>query len=315
MSNPSNPKVRDVADSFIRQLENGTPPWLKPWRDGVGGGSAHLPRNLISGHCYSGINVPLLWAEAADRGYADSSWLTYRQAIARGGYVRRGEKASTVYFLKPTVVAGEGDEKARYFALLKSYAVFNVAQCEGVRPIKRASPASRPEPERVAHADKLVEKSGARMEFGGDRAFYTTAGDYIRLPMRAAFRDAAGYYGTALHELTHWTGHAARCNREFGKRFGDQAYAAEELVAEIGASLLCAHTGIDAGLQHAAYVATWIKLLTDHPKAIFTAASQAWKAFELVATLAGESTGAADRHDDDKAGTPAPVHLPIAAWP
>lgn len=274
----------DVTARILAHMENGVAPWVKPWSTS---GRENMPHNAATGRPYSGMNVILLWM-VSDK-YAEPRFLTFKQAKALGGNVRKGEHGYQVVFVKP--MAGKVDaatgEKGRDFMMLRAYTVFNVEQCENLperitMPVKAEA---KPAGERDATIDEFIKATGCdyREGAGGDRAFYQPAGDYVAMPRFDAFHSAAAYYGTALHELAHWTGHASRLDREFGKRFGSNAYAAEELVAELAAAFLSAEFGIDGQLQHnAAYLSHWIKMLKDDSKAFFTAASAAQKAADYL---------------------------------
>ena len=207
---------------------------------------------------YRGINVVLLALEAQRHGYPRNAWLTYRQASELGGQVRRGEQGVSVVFWRLRHFAAiadaypaedEHDLPDRIIPLLRSFSVFNVAQIDGLPPELMVVPVVTWEPE--ARAEELLLMSGAIIRHGGAQAFYQPRTDEIHLPPRQWFPAGVRYYATALHELCHWTSHPSRCKRELGKRFGDFSYAAEELIAEIGAAFLCAHCRVDGQLEHA----------------------------------------------------------------
>ena len=165
--------------------------------------------------------------------------------------------------------------------MLRSFTVFNADQIEDLPPAL-AQPEPAPDWSPVEEAERLLVASGAVIRHGGDQAFYRPSDDVIQLPLRSAFPQATGYYGVALHELTHWTGHATRCNRPMQSRQHLTAYGFEELVAEMGAAFLCGHCGIDAELQHAGYIAHWLEALRHDKRLVFTAASMAQKAADFV---------------------------------
>ena len=272
---------QEVTDRIIEQLEQGVAPWVRPWRaDARSGG---MPYNAISGKAYRGINVALLYSNL----YPETGWMTYKQASDVGANVRKGEKGSMIVFYKPFVVRdrnapvnADGEHPERTIPLLRAFHVFNLAQIENLPAKFLPQPDNRPEPERHATAESLMSR--ATVKHGGDRAFYAPAPDFIQLPDARSFADMGAYYGTALHELTHWTGHSARLSREYGKRFGDQAYAREELVAEMGAAFLCAHCGIAGKLQHPEYISNWLQVLKGDKRAVLIAASHAQKASDFV---------------------------------
>lgn len=275
-----------VTNGIIRELEAGTAPWVKPWS--TGSDDVSLPYNAATSREYSGINIPVLWATALDRGYVLPRWLTFRQAKELGGHVRKGEQGTTVVFVKrlPPQAEGndeeEGEARSKPKSVLRSFTVFNVAQCDGL-PARLSLPMTpRPEGERHQAAEAFLEATKAEVRHGGNRAFYSPTHDFVGLPPFAAFESAGHYYATSLHEHVHWTGSENRLAREFGKRFGDRAYAAEELVAELGAAFLCAHLGIEGRLRHAEYVKSWLELLKEDARAIFTAASRASQAADYL---------------------------------
>jgi antirestriction protein ArdC len=280
---------REITDRIIAALEAGTPPWVQPWSSGVD----TLPMNASSKRSYRGVNVVLLALEAQTHGYALNRWLTYRQASELGGQVRRGESGTTVVFWKlrrlgvtadsyPDV--NEPDLHERVIPLLRAFTVFNVAQVDGLPAELAAVSPAMWEPE--ARAEELLLMSAATIRHGGAQAYYHSGTDEIHLPPRQAFSTGDPYYATALHELTHWTSHSSRCNRQLGKRFGDDAYALEELIAEMGSAFLCAHCRIDGHLQHATYVDHWLRVLRADKRAIFMAATKAQQAADYLTVLA-----------------------------
>jgi antirestriction protein ArdC len=285
---------QQVTDSIVAILENGTRPWVKPWSGN--GGAAPMPVNLAlpmraNGQNYRGINILLLWSQAAAKGYASNYWLTYKQAGADGGNVKRGEKGTHIVFFSP-IVRQDDDGTERKTFILRGYTVFNADQCENL-PAKYyttpvCKPVAAPQPAdkhaRIASAESLIANTGAVIRHGGDRAFYMPALDAIQMPDFNSFVRNTAYYATCIHELAHWTGHASRLNRQFGARFGDDAYATEELVAELASAFTCASIGMGAEEmpQHASYIASWLRRLKNDKKYIFTAASAAQKAADLL---------------------------------
>jgi antirestriction protein ArdC len=235
-----------------------------------------------------------LWAAAQTKGYESGHWGTYQQWQDRGAQVRKGEKATLVVFWKFAHDSGEsqsdGDTPASGSRLLftKGYSVFNAAQVDGYTP---KADVERPLPKRIEQAEAFFQAIGADLRHGGNQAFYSPAGDYVQMPPFLAFRDAVSYYSTLAHESTHWTANVARCNRELGKRFGDQAYAAEELIAELGAAFTCAHLGLstEPRTDHAQYLQSWLRVLKADKRAIFTAASKAQQAADWMVQRAGWS--------------------------
>jgi antirestriction protein ArdC len=273
-----------VTATIIEALERGVRPWAPSWD--TPGGLGVLPIRA-TGEAYRGVNVLLLWGSAAAQGFDQPRWMTFKQAQAAGGCVRKGEKGTKVVYAGRIVREGEADDGAddQVIPFLKGYTVFNVAQVEGLGAEWFVTPpAPRPEPERDAAAEAFFAAVGADVRHHGARAYYDRDADAITLPPLAAFHDAEGYYATRAHETVHWTGHERRLGREFGKRFGDQAYAAEELVAEIGAAFVCAQLGLSAEPRedHSAYLAGWLKCLKADKRAIFTAASAAQAACDYL---------------------------------
>jgi antirestriction protein ArdC len=281
---------QEVTDAILAALEKGAAPWVRPW-DVAGTGLVSVPTNISTRRAYQGVNVLLLWCSADAKGYKSSEWGTYRQIQAMGGNVRRGEKSTLVTFWKQWTVtdrdATTGEKTTKRIPLLRSFCVFNREQCEGLPAVEAAPVVPMTENERNAAVEAFVKATGAdvRESEREGRAFYAPTGDYVGMPAIGRFKDSGAYYGTLLHEMTHWTGHASRCARDFSGRFGDDAYAFEELVAEIGSAFLCAEHRIDGTLQHPEYVAHWIKVLKGDRKAIIHAAA---KAREAAGFLRGE---------------------------
>jgi len=271
-----------VTAQIVTAIENGTGTWRMPWH--TSGRFAFSPINVASKKPYRGINTLCLWAAAQAKGYERAEWATYQQWQDRGAQVRKGEKATTVVFWKFAHESGEvqddgAETPAGRSRLLftRGYSVFNAAQVDGYTPTADAEASM---PERIAHAEAFFAAIRADVRNGGNQAFYSPASDHIQMPPFAAFREGVAYYSTLAHEHTHWTAPMARCDRQLGKRFGDNAYAAEELIAEIGAAFTCAHLGlsIEPREDHAQYLASWLRVLKADSRAIFTAASKAQQA-------------------------------------
>jgi antirestriction protein ArdC len=275
----------EVTTKIVAALEAGTPPWIRPWSAGLD----RFPTNGMSRRPYRGINCVLLTLEAQLRGFSRNTWLTFRQASELGSQVRGGEHGATVIFYKAhELPAADAEDQAarRVVPLLRSFTVFNVAQIDQL-PERLQRPAAEPTAWVREHApEKLLADSGAKIDHSGFAAFYNHAEDRIQLPERELFADAGSYYATALHELTHWTGHASRLDRQLGRRFGASAYAMEELVAEIGSAFVCAACGVEGRLQHASYVSNWIEILKSDKRAVFAAAAKAQQAADYVEGLA-----------------------------
>jgi antirestriction protein ArdC len=263
-----------ITQSIITDLENGLAPWTKPWKTGSGGGI--MPVNAATTRPYSGINIPILWHAQQVHEYPTPQWMTYKQALPLDSHVRKGEQGTTVVFTKRLTVKAEEDEE-KHIAMLRTYTVFNIAQIDGF--------AAAPEPLVKTVDDqtlKFIEATKADIRHGGNIACYVPSKDFVQLPNPVAFDSYEHYQATALHELAHWSGHQSRLNRDLGNRFGTKAYAAEEMVAELGAAFLCAHLGIKGELKHAEYLADWLRLLKEDNRAIFTASSKASQAADYL---------------------------------
>ena len=282
-----------ITNRIIESLEAGVRPWLKPWNAGHAAGRITRPLRH-NGQPYSGINVFMLWMEAKARGYSAPIWMTFRQAQELGGHVRKGEKGSLVVYAnsmtKTEIDAESGEEQDRTIPFLKGYTVFNVEQIDELPAhyyARAAAPVLDPI-ERIAPVESFLAHTGAAVSHGGNQAFYMPSQDRIQMPPFAFFRDPESYYATLLHETVHWTKHATRLERDFGrKRWGDEGYAMEELVAEIGAAFLSADLGITPDIRedHASYIASWLKVLKDDKRAIFSAAGHAQRAASFLHDL------------------------------
>jgi antirestriction protein ArdC len=286
----------EVTAKIIAQLEAGVFPWAQPWS--AAAAVPGLPRNAVSGRVYSGVNVLILWGAVIDGCYPSQDWLTFRQAMAAGGCVRKGEKGETVFYAdrftpdngRDQIEGGsesQGDTP-RSIPFLKRFVVFNAAQCDGLPARLTADPVPLPARELHERAEALIAATGADFRIGGARAFYDVAGDYVQVPPQSAFSEPLGFYQTALHEASHWAGAAARLGRDQSGRFGSALYAKEELVAELSSAYLCAALGIAPSVHHADYLGSWLAVLRADSRAIFKAASQASKAADYL--LAFERT-------------------------
>lgn len=288
----------EVTRKIISELEAGRLPWVQPWDASAAAGPG-LPRNALTKRRYSGVNVLLLWGAAIEGGHASQHWLTFRQALEAGGNVRKGEKGTTVVYADRFIPeaekarAVESGDDAKAVPFLKRFTVFNVAQCEGLRPGLAADPAPLPEREIIPHAEALIAATGADFRIGGDKAFYAPGPDFVQVPPQPAFREQINFYRTAFHELSHWTGNGKRLGRDQSGRFGSKPYAREELCAEISAAFICAALGIVPTVRHADYVGSWLEVLREDNRAIFRAASQASKAADYILAFAeGEDADA-----------------------
>lgn len=266
---------QSITDRIIEQLEAGIAPWVKPWSGSSG--QAVEPHNAVSGRVYNGVN----WLVLSCSDYQSSGWLTFKQALELGGNVRTGEKGTQIVFWQFNTIKDDETGKEKSIPFAKAYTVFNVAQCENLDPAKLKLP-TLPVPGQTT-ANQLAANCGANVQHGGSRAFFQLGGDFIRLPSFDSFTHADHYQSTLAHELTHWTGHKSRLDRQFGSRFGTDDYAFEELVAELGSAFICASIGVSLNcLQHADYIGNWLKILRNDKRAIFTAASKAKQAAEYI---------------------------------
>jgi antirestriction protein ArdC len=270
-----------VTAQIINAIEQGVGTWRMPWH--TSGRFAFSPINVTSKKPYRGINTVCLWAAAQSKGYESGEW---------------GEKATLVVFWKFANGSSRADDadgaddslhtSGSRLLFTKGYSVFNAAQVDGYTPMSDPKCAM---PERIEQAEAFFEATGSDLRHGGNQAFYSPSGDYVQMPPFQAFRDGLSYYSVLAHEHTHWTANPARCNRELGKRFGDNAYAAEELIAELGAAFTCAHLGLttEPREDHAQYIQSWLKVLKADKRAIFTAASKAQQAADWLMQRAGVS--------------------------
>lgn len=300
-----------VTDQIVQAIEESRASGIDlPW---YRGGGTSLPINAVTGQAYRGVNVLSFWAAAEIRGFATGHWATYKQWQSIGAQVRKGETSTVGVFYKkivPTrrnhdetrVVTGDGTTSQRAtaaenggdprpFLFAKSFRVFNADQVDGYEAddVPGACLVAR-----IERAERLVDASGASVCHGGARAFYDRVQDRIRMPDPERFRDTGtstateGYYGVLFHEMTHWTGHGRRLDRDLNGRFGDAAYAMEELVAELGSAYLAAALQLTPQPRpdHAGYIATWLRALKSDSRGVFTAAARASEAADFIVGLA-----------------------------
>jgi antirestriction protein ArdC len=286
------PKTRDVftlvTNRIIEHLEQGTVPWKQPWTN------AGLPRNLVSGKAYRGINVWLL----NSLGYEQNVFLTYNQVKDLGGSVRKGERANLVVFWKWVDEDSEnsnikGDSKKKV-PLLRYYLVFNIAQCENIP--ERFTPIEIPtKNDPIEVCDEIIKRMphAPEIRHKGDEAYYHPFFDFVNMPSKQQFVNSETYYATLFHELIHSTGHESRLNRKelqtaAPKDFG--AYSVEELTAEIGACYLNSYAGIDGWdfTNHVAYIQGWLEKLKNDKRCIVYASTQAQKATDYILNHAGQ---------------------------
>lgn len=272
--------AEEIAAKFIAQLQDGVVPWRKPWSPYPG-----VPlQNYFSKRAYRGINTMILGIEQMIHGYGSPAWTTYKAAAERGHYVRKGEKGTKIVFWKPSKVEDKTTGEEKNILIARLYTVFNTDQIDGLEWVA-------PEPrEPIAVPDALAAiyhgyQDAPKMQHGvRDRAFYRPSTDGIYLPTLEQFDTITGYAETYCHELVHSTGHPTRCHRfEVNETPCQDNYAREELVAEIGASMLMQHAGIEVDMpQMASYVSSWLKALQDDHSLIIQAAQRAQKAVDHI---------------------------------
>ena len=280
-----------VTSKILADLERGNLTWLQPWQAGHQAGPVSRPLRA-GGQAYRGINVIMLWAAAMERNYSCPLWLTYRQASELGGQVRKGEKGALVVYANE-IVRTDTDENGAdvevKIPFMKGYTVFNGEQIDGLPGHFYATqPPLKNQIERLEFAEKFFTNTKITVQHGGNRAFYSVDRDLVQMPEFQTFRDGESYYATLAHECCHATRHPARLNRDLGrKKYADAGYAMEELVAEIGSAFLCCDLGItpESREDHAAYIQSWLTVLKNDTRAIFTAASHAQKAADFLKNL------------------------------
>jgi antirestriction protein ArdC len=283
-------KCAAVTAQIIDQLDAGIAPWVRPWTTT---GISDMPTNFATRRTYRGANVLNLWMAQTALGYETAEWMTFKQARDLDACVRKGEHGTPVFFvssLDREEKNAKGEIVEKRIPFWKSFTVFNIAQIDGLPA--RLPIAPRPEVERLASVEAYLAAVGATVRLGGDRAFYSPATDSITLPRPEQFESVSAFYATSCHEHGHWSGAAHRLAREFGKRFGDNAYAFEELVAELTAAFLCAELEIPGRLQHPEYIANWAAVLRADNKAIWTAGARATEAVQFLHQAAGFVTAA-----------------------
>lgn len=274
-----------VTDKIIKQLEAGVAPWSKPWKTSGG----NWPKNLVFKKHYNGVNVFLLLCGGAD--YSSSYWLTYKQALSLGGNVKKGEKSTMITFWMPTNTTKKnketGEDETKRGMILRYYNVFNLNQCEGI-----ADPDADMAPVAPVNKIEAAEAIIANMPNvpkikKSANTWYRPSTDEVGIPAIQEFVEPEAYYSTLFHELTHSTGHASRIGRDDVKtmstKFGSEDYSKEELIAELGAAMLCGTIGIERRLnESAAYLQSWIEKLRGDSRLIISAASQAQKAADYI---------------------------------
>jgi antirestriction protein ArdC len=288
MTTQRNDLYTRVTNAIVADLEQGVRPWLRPWNAEHAAGPITRPLRA-GGQAYKGINVLMLWTSAMTQSFASPIWMTFKQAKELNASVRKGSRGSLVVYsdrIRKTETSEAGEEQERDIYFMKEYHVFNVEQIEGLPPHFYATAAPQVDPlQRNEAADQFFANTGADIRHGGNQAYYAPGPDYVQMPPFGSFTDAESYSATLAHEMTHWTKHPSRLERDFGRsKFGDEGYAREELVAEIGAAFLCCDLGItpEPRDDHASYLDHWLRVLKEDKRAIFQAAAQAQKAVDFL---------------------------------
>lgn len=286
---------QEATDLIVDMLEKGTAPWQRPWDKNTAAQQLQMPHNGATGRAYTGGNALYLMAKGMQQGYEDPRWMTYEQANSKGWQVRKGEKATHVEFwqfdktekVKDPTTGQVREQRVKLDRpIQRLYAVFNAKQIDGVPAL---APQQREEWQAIEAAERALKNSGAKITHKGTEAFYQPSSDKITMPPKKAFPDQAAYYGTALHELAHWTGHESRLNRDGitgGHAFGSEGYAREELRAEMASVFMQAELGVPHDInRHASYVDSWITGLKKDKNELFRAAKDAGQAADYVLDL------------------------------
>jgi antirestriction protein ArdC len=277
-----------VTSAIITAIENGVGQYRMPWT--VRQDKGFSPLSVGSAKPYRGINTLVLWAQAQSKWYGSALWGTYQQWQSLGGQVRKGEHGSpVVYWGSYESQTGDDDDAPQRRLFAKGYSVFNWEQVDGCKLPKRFEPKLS-QNERIARAEGFFTAVGVKVRDGGNRAYYRPdTPEAVYMPGFDQFPDRGDYYSVLAHETTHWTSHASRCDRELGKRFGDDGYAMEELIAELGSAYTMARLELELTprADHASYIHSWLRVLKADKRAIFTAASQAQKAADWLTNRAG----------------------------
>jgi antirestriction protein ArdC len=293
------PKTQDdiytrVTNKILADLEKGNLTWRQPWNSEHYSGEVTFPLRW-NDVPYTGINTIMLWATAAEKSYILPHWMTFKQALELKGSIVKGEKGTQIVYADKMVKQEEdknGETQIKQIPFLKTYTVFNASQINGLPDqfYDVRKPAIKEPKQRNSELEEFFANTKADI-YTGLEASYRPSTDRIQMPHFDSFETVTGYYATLAHELTHWTKHSTRLDRDFGRKHKiDEAYAKEELVAEIGACFLAAQLGFEPmpEAQHAAYIQHWLKALNEDKRFIFSAVSHAQKAAEYVQGLQPE---------------------------
>ena len=267
-----------ITDKVLAELKDNPGKWIKSWSD------ANRPVNLMTGREYTGCNWLWLSMCQGHNGNDSNEWCTYNQAKELTGVerpIKKGSKGTQVILYKPSKIKKlvDGVLKEESFPIMRVFTVFNRCQIEGLPPKELPDETEN----KLEKVEIFVNKHKMNVKNGFDGSCFIPSQDEIHMPKIVDFKSTEDYYATLLHEMTHWTGHKSRLDRltKFN-RFGDEAYAFEELVAELGAAMMCNHLHIEGKLQHTEYIASWLKVLENDEKAILKASAQAQKAFDYI---------------------------------
>jgi antirestriction protein ArdC len=281
---PASDKYEIVSERLIELLEKGVKPWSKPW-------SAIGYQNLLTNHQYTGINPLLCAIDCLLNDWEQPYFLTFAQAKAQQWQVKKGSKSTWIKWGGTYAIEGEneqGETTTSFKNAAKWFNVFNISCIDDSQSKQKIADLisiapSKTEFKPIETLENLIQQTGAKISYRGDRAFYHPATDQIKLPNRTDFKTSAGFYSTAIHELGHWTGHSSRLNRPMCGQFGSQSYAYEELIAELTAAFIGNDYGLSAELEnHASYLESWLKALKDDKKYFFKAAGEARKASQFL---------------------------------
>lgn len=295
----------EITSNIIAELEAGRLPWVQPWASSAVRAPLGMPKNAATGRAYSGINVLILWDAVIECGFTVQSWLTFKQAVALGGHVRKGERGTTIVYADRFIPddvrhrAHERGEEPRAIPFLKRFTVFNTEQCEGLPEDIAVAPPPADTSLILPQAEGLIRATGADIRIGGDKAYYDVASDFVRVPPPQAFYEPINWHRTAVHELSHWSGASNRLARDLSGAFGSKPYIQEELCAEISAAFVCAALGIVPTVRHADYVGAWLELLGEDNRAIVRSASAASKAADYLLAFRERPAPGARQDDND----------------
>lgn len=297
---------QQITDRIIADLEAGRVPWVQPW--GSANAGIGIPHNAVSSRRYSGINVLTLWHAVVARGFSSHAFLTYRQAAALGGSVRRGERGVGIIYTRRFLPSSErrradteGTATSGGIPFLKHFTVFSIDQCDNLPEHICLPPPPIPEGLILPQAEELITATGADFRIGGPSAYYSPAHDYVAVPRPDDFHEPINWHRTAFHELGHWTGHATRLGRDQTGSFGSKDYGREELAAEMAGAFVCAALGIVPSVRHADYIGSWLQIIREDNRAILRAASAASKAADYILACRDTASSGLDVAGEDEA--------------